>query len=56
MEQGEAFAEFQDEQYSQSPAVRNGETSWSAWMELPYDETEYTVFPIPNPEGASPQR
>ena len=51
VEQGEAFAEFQDEQYSQSPAVRNGETSWSAWMELPYDETEYTVFPIPNPEG-----
>lgn len=51
VEQGEAFAEFQDEQYSQSPAVRNGETSWSAWMELPYDETEYTVFPIPNPGG-----
>ena len=51
IQQADAFTEFQDEQYSQSPAVRNGETSWSAWMELPYDETEYTVFPIPNPEG-----
>lgn len=51
IQQADAFTEFQDEQYSQSPAVRNGEASWSAWMELPYDETEYTVFPIPNPEG-----
>lgn len=52
IEQGESFAAYQDEQYSGSTARLGGLTaSWSDWMNLPYEETAYNVYPIPNPEG-----
>ena len=52
IEQGESFAAYQDEQYSGSTARLGGlAASWSDWMNLPYEETAYNVYPIPNPEG-----
>lgn len=51
IQQADALIALQDERYSGSEAVR-GETGGSrAWMDLRYDELEYTVFPIPNQEG-----
>ena len=52
IEQGESFTAYQDEQYSGSTARLGGlAASWSDWMNLPYEETAYNVYPIPNTEG-----
>ena len=47
IEQGESFAAYQDEQYSGSTARLGGlAASWSDWMNLPYEETAYNVYPL----------
>lgn len=54
VEQADAFAALQDEAYSESDLVyRSGGNliSWYGLMALQQEETAYTVFPIPNPEG-----
>lgn len=54
VEQADAFAALQDEAYSESDLVyRSGGNliSWYGLMALQQEETAYTVFPIPGPEG-----
>lgn len=51
VEQAETLAALQSEEYSGSEAILNGDTSWTAWMDLRYDQPEYSVFPIPNQDG-----
>ena len=53
IQQSDAFAAFQEEQYSQSPALYQGGSfiSTDALTSLAGEETEYDVLPIPNPEG-----
>ena len=53
IEQADAFSAFQDEAYSQSPALYQGGRTIGAnhLMSLAREETEYAVLPIPNPQG-----
>ena len=53
IEQADAFSAFQDETYSQSPALYQGGRTIGAnhLMSLAREETEYAVLPIPNPQG-----
>lgn len=53
IQQADAFAAFQEEAYSQSPALYQGGRTIGAnhLMSLAREETEYAVLPIPNPQG-----
>ena len=54
IEQADALSAFQDEAYSQSPALYQGGgrfISANHLMSLAREETEYAVLPIPNPQG-----
>ena len=53
IEQADAFSAFQDEAYSQSPALYQGGRTIGTnhLMSLAREETEYAVLPIPNPQG-----
>lgn len=51
VEQAGDLVTLQDKKYSGSSAILNGDTSWTAWMDLRYDQPEYSVFPIPNQDG-----
>ena len=53
IEQADALSAFQDETYSQSPALYQGGRTIGAnhLMSLAREETEYAVLPIPNPQG-----
>ena len=53
IEQADALSAFQDETYSQSPALYQGVRTIGAnhLMSLAREETEYAVLPIPNPQG-----
>lgn len=53
VEQADAFVALQDEAYSESNLVYpgGGLISWYGLMALQQEETAYTVFPIPGPEG-----
>ena len=53
IEQADALSAFQDEAYSQSPALYQGGRTIGAnhLMSLAREETEYAVLPIPNPQG-----
>lgn len=54
IEQADAFSAFQDETYSQSPALYQGGgrfISANHLMSLAREDMEYAVLPIPNPQG-----
>ena len=53
IEQADALSAFQDEAYSQSPALYQGGRTIGAnhLMSLAREETEYAVLSIPNPQG-----
>ena len=54
IEQADAFSAFQDEAYSQSPALYQGGgrfISANDLMSLAREDMEYAVLPIPNPQG-----
>lgn len=53
IEQADAFSAFQDEAYSQSPALYQGGRTIGAnhLMSLAREDMEYAVLPIPNPQG-----
>ncbi len=53
IQQADAFAAFQEEAYSQSPAEYQGGSfiSVNTLTSLAREETEYAILPIPNPAG-----
>lgn len=53
IEQADALSAFQDETYSQSPALYQGGRTIGAnqLMSLAREDMEYAVLPIPNPQG-----